>query len=287
MGRDFDYEILSVMRWVRRELVADRFSTDRVFIAGDAAHLMSPTGGFGMNTGIGDVVDLGWKFDAVLRGWGGGALLRSYESERRPVGLRNVAQASRNLGRMLETRKRLPPPEVFQPGDAGEAARKIYGDWFAGLMRLEWFSNGVMLGYRYDNSPIVWTDGTPTPPDETFTYTQTARPGARAPHVWLADGRSTLDLFGRGFTLLRLGPDAPATTQIERAAARRGVPLATVAIAQPQVAAAYARRLVLVRPDGHVAWRGDEEPTNADALIDVVRGAAVAIPITQQQGQVS
>ena len=104
MGRDFDYQILSVMRWVRRELIADRYGTDRVFIAGDAAHLMSPTGGFGMNTGIQDSVDLGWKLAARLRGWGGDELLRSYE--RRPVAVRNVTEASGNLGRMLSTRQR-------------------------------------------------------------------------------------------------------------------------------------------------------------------------------------
>jgi 2-polyprenyl-6-methoxyphenol hydroxylase-like FAD-dependent oxidoreductase len=228
MGRDFNYEILSVMRWVRRELVADRYGTDRVFIAGDAAHLMSPTGAFGMNTGIGDAVDLGWKLEASIKGWGGAALLRSYEAERRPVGLRNVAEASRNLGRMLETRKRLPPPEVFEPGPQGDRARKTYGDWFSSIMRHEWFANGVMLGYRYDNSPIVVPDGTPVPPDEVATYTQTARPGARAPHVWLADGRSTLDLYGRGFVLLRLDPDAPAGSRIERAAARRNVPFRAI-----------------------------------------------------------
>src|SRR4051794_40688090 len=130
MGRDFDYEIQSVMRWVRRELVADRYGTDRVFIAGDAAHLMSPTGGFGMNTGIGDAVDLGWKLAATIQGWGGPELLASYEAERRPVGLRNVAEASRNLSRMLATRRRLPSREVFVEGPAGDAARKDYGDWF-------------------------------------------------------------------------------------------------------------------------------------------------------------
>ena len=113
MGRDFDYEILSVMRWVRRELVADRYGTSRIFIAGDAAHLMSPTGGFGMNTGIGDAVDLGWKLEAAIKGWGGAGLLRSYDAERRPIGLRNVAEASRNLRRMLSTRERLPGPEIF------------------------------------------------------------------------------------------------------------------------------------------------------------------------------
>jgi 2-polyprenyl-6-methoxyphenol hydroxylase-like FAD-dependent oxidoreductase len=285
MGRDFDYQILSVMRWVRRELVADRYGTDRVFIAGDAAHLMSPTGGFGMNTGIGDAVDLGWKLEAVVSGWGGAELLRSYEAERRPVGLRNVAEASRNLGRMLATRERLPESAVFEPGAAGDAARKAYGDWFAAIMRHEWFANGVMLGYRYDNSPIVWPDGTPAPPDPSHPYTQTARPGARAPHVVLDDGRSTLDLFGRGFTLLRLGADPPATGRIEGAAAQRGVPLRSVHRREPRLLAAYERALVLVRPDGHVAWRADAEPADGDALIDVVSGHS--IHLRQQMGRTS
>jgi hypothetical protein len=277
MGRDFDYEILSVMRWVRRELVADRYGTDRVFIAGDAAHLMSPTGGFGMNTGIGDAVDLGWKLEAVIKGWGGADLLASYDTERRPVGLRNVAEASRNLRRMLSTRERLPGPEIFQDGPASDTARKEYGEWFAAIMRHEWFANGVMLGYRYDNSPIVMPDGTPAPPDPSHPYVQTARPGARAPHVWLADGRSTLDLFGRGFVLLRLGRNSPPAIKIERAAKERGVPLTSIEIDEPDVLAAYEHRLILVRPDGHVAWRADTEPANADAMIDAVRGQDNAI----------
>ena len=285
-GRDFDYEILSVMRWVRRELVADRFGTDRVFIAGDAAHLMSPTGGFGMNTGIGDAVDLGWKLEAVHKGWAGAALLASYDAERRPVGLRNVAEASRNLRRMLSTRERPPGPEIFQPGPGNDAARKQYGDWFAAIMRHEWFANGVMLGYRYDNSPLVWPDGTPAPPDLSHPYTQTARPGARAPHVFLADGRSTLDLFGRGFTLLRLGANPPGAERIQRAAAERGVPLSVVTLVEPGVLAAYERRLVLVRPDGHTAWRADAEPADAQALIDVVRGDSPQIR-QQQLGRTS
>jgi 2-polyprenyl-6-methoxyphenol hydroxylase-like FAD-dependent oxidoreductase len=283
MGRDFDYEILSVMRWVRRELVADRYGTDRIFIAGDAAHLMSPTGGFGMNTGIGDAVDLAWKLEAVVKGWGGGELLASYDAERRPVGLRNVAEASRNLRRMLSTRERLPGREIFQPGPQSDAARMEYGDWFTAIMRHEWFANGVMLGYRYDRSPIVWPDGTPAPPDVSHPYTQSARPGGRAPHVWLSDRRSTLDLYGRGFTLLRLGAGAPDASRIEQAAARRGVPMATVALAEPDVLAAHERRLVLVRPDGHVAWRSDDEPTSAEALIDTIRGHPIEIRQQQEQ----
>jgi 2-polyprenyl-6-methoxyphenol hydroxylase-like FAD-dependent oxidoreductase len=274
MGRDFDYEILSVLRWVRRELVADRYGTERVFIAGDAAHLMSPTGGFGMNTGIQDSIDLGWKLEATVRGWGGRDLLRSYEIERRPVAVRNVTEASSNLGRMLSTRERRPPPEIFEPGAAGDAARQDYGAWFTATMKHEWHTLGFHFGYRYEDSPIIWPDGTPAPPLETATYTQTARPGARAPHAWLQDGRSTIDLFGRGFTLLRLGADAPGGERLRAAAAKAGVPLRVVSLDEPNVRELYERRLVLVRPDGHVAWRADVEPADPGAVIDVVRGAA-------------
>jgi hypothetical protein len=273
MGKDFDYEILSVMRWVRRELVADRYRAGRVFIAGDSAHLMSPTGALGMNTGIQDAVDLGWKLDAVLRGWAGADLLASYESERRPVALRNVAASTENLGRMLSTRERKPPPQIFTAGAEADAIRAEYGAWFTETMRHEWFMNGFHLGYRYDDSPIVCPDGTPAPPLETSTYTQTARPGARAPHVGLPDGSSTLDLFGRGFTLLRLGPDAPSGEGLLQAAADAGVPIRAVALDHAEVRAAYQRALVLVRPDGHVAWRDDAQPRQPGAVIDAVRGA--------------
>src|SRR5215468_11406528 len=280
MGKDFDYELLSVMRWVRRELVADTFGTDRVFLAGDAIHLTSPTGALGMNTGMQDAVDLGWKLDAVLKGWGGPNLLKTYEIERKPVAVRNITASTENLKRMLAPRTtHKPPPEVFQPGEKGDAARKAYGEWYTEIMRHEWFMNGYHLGYRYDDSPIVWPDGTPAPL-ETQTYTQTARPGARAPHVWLADGRSTLDLYGRGFVLLRLGANAPAGESLARAARERGVPLEVVTIEAPDVLKAYERALVLVRPDGHVAWRAGAEPADAGAIIDRVRGK---LPAAAQQ----
>jgi hypothetical protein len=209
----------------------------------------------------------------VLAGWGGAELLRSYERERRPVGLRNVAASTENLGRMLATRDRRPPPQVFAAGPEADAIRAEYGAWFTETMRHEWFMNGFHLGYRYDESPIVWPDGTPVPPLERSTYTQTARPGARAPHVALPDGRSTLDLFGRGFTLMRLSANAPSGEGIVQAAAAAGVPLRAVALDLPAVREAYRSALVLVRPDGHVAWRADAEPRDARAVIDVVRGA--------------
>jgi 2-polyprenyl-6-methoxyphenol hydroxylase-like FAD-dependent oxidoreductase len=270
VGRPFDFEIESIMPWTRRELIADRYGTERVFLVGDSAHQLSPTGGFGMNTGIQEAIDLAWKLEARLAGWGGARLLASYEPERRPIAARNVHEAGGNLARMLSPRDNLPPPEIFTPGDAGDAARRVFGAKFTETMRREWFTIGIQLGYRYENSPIIVPDGTAAPPDEPATYTQTARPGHRAPHAWLSPGQSTLDLFGRGFVLMRFGGAAGAA--LVDAAAACGVPLRVCDVENEEAAALYERRLVLVRPDGHVAWRGDEV-SDAARVIDTVRGA--------------
>jgi 2-polyprenyl-6-methoxyphenol hydroxylase-like FAD-dependent oxidoreductase len=275
MGKAFDFEILSILPWVRRQLVAERYRSGRVFIAGDAAHLTSPTGGFGMNMGIQDAVDLGWKLEAALKGWGGPALLEAYEIERRPVAIRNVNEATGNLKRMLAPRDSRPSKEVFEPGPEGDRARAAFGERYTAMMKREWFSPGIHLGYVYEGSPVIVADGTPPPPDEVMTYTQTSRPGSRAPHAWLGEDQSTLDLFGRGFVLLRLGADAPSGHSLADAASRCGVPLSTVPIDDIETAKLYERRLVLVRPDGHVAWRGDHEPAREAAqIVNVVRGAA-------------
>jgi 2-polyprenyl-6-methoxyphenol hydroxylase-like FAD-dependent oxidoreductase len=274
VGCRFDYEIKSVMPWTRRELIADSYGAARVLLAGDSAHQLSPTGGFGMNTGIQEAVDLSWKLAARIEGWGGEALIASYETERRPVAARNVAEAASNLARMLSPRERRPPPEIFVPGAAGAAARRDFGARFTETMRHEWFTLGIQLGYRYEHSPICIPDGAPAPPDETATYTPTARPGHRAPHAWLAPGQSTLDLFGRGFTLMRFGKAAADTRPLEVAATDRALPLRCCDIHSEAAEALYERRLVLVRPDGHVAWRGDEIPADPYDVVDRVRGAA-------------
>jgi 2-polyprenyl-6-methoxyphenol hydroxylase-like FAD-dependent oxidoreductase len=270
VGIDFDYEILTILPWVRRELVADRFRSGRGFILGDAAHAMSPTGGFGMNTGLGDAVDLSWKLTATLEGWGGPALLDTYETERRPVGARNVAEASRNLRRMLAPRHN---PALLDDTDEGARTRARVGREFSDAMRHEWYTLGMHLGYRYEGSPICWPDRTEAPPDDPKNYVPTARPGHRAPHAWLADGRSTLDLFGRGFTLLDLRADASDVVALRAAAQQRRLPMRVECIDAPQVLALYERRLVLVRPDGHVAWRDDRAPAEPARLIDCARGA--------------
>jgi 2-polyprenyl-6-methoxyphenol hydroxylase-like FAD-dependent oxidoreductase len=281
VGRDFDYEILTVMPWVRRELVAERYGEGRVHMAGDAVHMLSPTGAFGMNTGIQDAVDLSWKLVAVLQGFGGPHLLASYDAERRPIGHRNVREAAANFRRMTSPR---PGPLIVEKTQEGDAFRQKLGAEFAEIMRHEWFTLGVHLGYRYVDSPICCPDGTSPPPDEPNRYVPSASPGCRAPHVWLAPGRSTLDLFGKGFALLGFGADTADVETLMAAARARRVPVTFTPIDHAEAAALYQRKLVLVRPDGHVAWRGDRAPYDALAVVDRVRGAAAecaTVPATE------
>jgi 2-polyprenyl-6-methoxyphenol hydroxylase-like FAD-dependent oxidoreductase len=268
------FEVTAVRPWRRSELISRTYRAGRVFLAGDAAHTMSPTGGFGMNTGAIDAANLGWKLEAALQGWAGERLLDSYTVEQRQVALRNARASTHNFH--LWTALRALCGSILNPTPEGEAARREVGRRMKEGLRIEWECLGVQLGYRYEDSPICVADGTPPAPDPISEVVQTARPGARAPHVWLADGRSTLDLFGRGFVLLRLGRKPPDASGIVEAAVEPGVPLRVETIAEPAVADAYEAKLALVRPDGHVAWRADAQPKDAGALIDVVRGARPA-----------
>ena len=281
MGKSFDFEITSMVPWIRRELVADGYGGNRVYIAGDAAHLNSPTGAFGMNTGMQDAVDLGWKLAAVLEGWGGPELLASYEAERRPVALRNIKEASDNLDRMVSPRKSL-SPLVFERSSAGAAARAEFGAAYTAAMKQEWFTLHIHLGYRYDASPVIVPDGSAAPNDPPMVYTQTARPGSRAPHVWLEPERSTLDLFGRSFVLLRFTSEVDATPLVDMARAR-GIPLDVIDLADHSEAKMiYAGNLVMVRPDGFVAWRGAALSADATALLDQICGfvSSGALPLS-------
>ncbi|MET3916955.1 2-polyprenyl-6-methoxyphenol hydroxylase-like FAD-dependent oxidoreductase [Variovorax sp. OAS795] len=274
VGKPFDFEILSMLPWVRRQLVARQYRKGRVFIAGDAAHLTSPTGGFGMNTGLLDAVNLSWKLAAMINGWGGKHLLDSYEVEQLPVAVRNVGEATENLRRMLSPRLLQPDARMFDGSDpAAEAARREYGQRYTEMMRREWHSIGIHLAYVYEGSPVVVPDGTPRPPLQTSSYTPTSRPGSRAPHAWIGENKSTLDLFGKTFVLLRFGANPPAADLLVQAAAEVRLPLQVVDLVGDAAEKLYERRLVLVRPDGQVAWRGDALPEDVATLVDTVRGA--------------
>jgi 2-polyprenyl-6-methoxyphenol hydroxylase-like FAD-dependent oxidoreductase len=271
VGRPIAVEWQGLSIWTRRSVVAERYSQSRVFLAGDAVHQLSPTGALGMNTGIGDAVDLGWKLAGVLAGWGGSELLASYDSERRPIGHRNVSMAAEFYLAHGEFAGGI--AAIEDDTEAGRQLRHRIGESLTRDVGRMFRTAGLQLGYRYDPSPICVADGTPSPADDPEEFVPSARPGSRAPHAWLGDGRSTLDLFGRGFVLMRFGE--ASTAALERAAAVRGVPLSIAGLDdEPEAAALYERRLVLVRPDGHVAWRGDTVPADVATLIDRVRGVA-------------
>lgn len=268
---DIPYTVERVVPWRRAQTLARTYGQARVWLAGDSLHTTSPTGGHGLNTGIGDATDLSWMLAARVAGWGGDGLLPAYTLERRPVALRNLGSATQNysawVGRGMD--------HATEDGPVGEAARRNIGDSLVVALHQEWSSQGIALGYRYDESPLIVPDGTPTTTDHPSFYVPTARPGHRAPHAWLPDGRSIIDLFGREFVLLSFGDDARLGQPLLDKARACGVPLRLERIDQPEIAALYQRRLVLVRPDGHVAWRGDALPDDVCALLDTVRGATV------------
>lgn len=269
LGREVAYELIGAKPWAGHRVVAERFRDRRVFLAGDAAHMLWPRGGFGMNTGIGDAVDLGWKLEAALHGWAGEALLDSYETERRPVAVRNVNEAASNRAEDAG----LPVPAHIEADTAeGEAARQRLGAIIREKRAKEWNSMGIQLGYVYDESPLVAAEGPSTGPASTTDYEPSTVPGSRAPHVWLEPGHSILDLFGRGFVLLSFGGARNAAVLLDAAQAQ-GVPMREVLIDNAEAQRLYEKRHVLVRPDGHVAWRGDAMPADADALVARVRGA--------------
>jgi hypothetical protein len=258
LGIEREFEMLSVNEWTQHLLCADRYARGRVFIAGDAAHLMIPTGGLGMNTGIGDVADLGWKLAASLAGWGGPGLLQAYESERRPIGLRNV----RASGEAMRGRDRWRQAEA--PADMARL--------FAIEQRRVTEILGVEAGYRYVDSPLIWPESGEAPDPDGSAYVPTTWPGARLPHVWLEDGGALHDRLGPGYTLLRLAP--VATHPLEAAFRSAGAPLDVLAVDNAVARELYERDLVLVRPDLHVVWRGNALPEAVDELVAVATGNA-------------
>ncbi len=271
-GEPIEVNILGNLGWTGGQaLVADRFQKGRVLLAGDAVHLFTPTGGFGMNTGIDDTANLAWKLAADIQGWGGPNLMASYEAERRPIALRNTGAAhalARNVGDV--------PVAADMESDSPEAvaARAQASAYLSGFGE-EFASIGIQLGARYDGSPLIVSDGEDPPPDDPAVYVPSAVPGGRAPHAWLGEGEQRVSLFdrlGRGFTLLRLGGSQADTRPLAKAAADRGVPFWVLDVTEEAVRDLYGRDLALVRPDQHVAWRGDRLPLNVDGLIARITG---------------
>jgi len=271
VGPEFDFEIISKEDWTGRRLVADRFQNGRVFIAGDAAHLWIPHAGYGMNAGIADAANLAWKLAAVLNGWAAPALLDAYQAERQPI-TDQVSHFAFNMAKEVSQQRREITADIERHDAVGDATRAAIGKEAYDLYVQQQCCAGLNFGYFYADSPIIAYDGHAHPAYSMGRFTSSSVPGCRAPHVWLRDGRSLYDALGDGYGVIRFS-SAVAVSGLVAAAERRGVPLSVLDIDDAEASELYGRRLVLVRPDRHVAWRGDEEPAAATDLIDLVRGA--------------
>ncbi|MDV5144139.1 FAD-dependent monooxygenase [Streptomyces sp. SBC-4] len=300
---DVPVEVVSDTTWHLTHRVASRYRDGRVFLAGDAAHTLSPSGGLGLATGVGDAAGLGWKLAAELAGWAGAGLLDTYESERRPIAVNSLEESHRNLRRTVDRRL----SGALRDGtEDGERARAALGREIADSDPLREFdAPDLHFAHRYASAVIADEKGRTDPPRDTAgpggsggpdgpegsdvlkgpVWNRTTLPGVRAPHAWLGPGRSTLDLFGGEFVLLcfdrferferfeRFDAGAGTPDGLVRAFADRGVPLRVRHCRDPRVARRYERPFVLVRPDGHVAWRGAVPPADPLRIADLVRGA--------------
>ncbi|URN03187.1 FAD-dependent monooxygenase [Actinomadura madurae] len=235
-GRSADeigIELLATDPWVPRMLIADRYASDRVFLVGESAHVNPPFGGHGFNTCVGDAVNIGWKLAAVLHGWAGPELLRTYAVERREVAQQTIDSATRNL--------RASGPDIAQTAERIQETKDE-----------EFNSLGLVLGYSYHGSPVVITTHE-APPFDVVNYTPSTVPGSRLPHVWLKPGHALYDDLGRGFTLIHPGSaDTGAIARFQSRAEHFGIPLTTI----PAPAAWGHEPFLLIRPDQHIAWRG-------------------------------
>jgi 2-polyprenyl-6-methoxyphenol hydroxylase-like FAD-dependent oxidoreductase len=270
VGADFKYDVISKEDWYGRRLIANRFRDRTAFIAGDAAHIWVPYAGYGMNAGIADAMNLSWLLAAHLNGWAPVSILDAYEAERLPI----TSQVSRFAMSHAEAeirRRGAVPDEIEAAGPEGERARRETGRLTYEINVQQYACAGLNFGTYYDRSPIVAYDGAEHPTYTMGSYTPSTVPGCRAPHLWCEDGRSLYDLMGPEFTLLRFD-SAMDVTALESAARNRGVPMKVLDIERPPTATFYGK-LVLSRPDQHVAWRGNMPPDDPLALVDRIRGA--------------
>lgn len=268
----FKFEILGQEDWTGRRMIADRFRDRRVFLCGDAAHIWVPFGGYGMNAGIADAMNLSWMLAGVIKGWAEPAILDAYEIERQPV-TEQVSRYAMNTFPAREALRNGIPDKLEEPGPEGDAIRARIGKNAYELNIGQFCCGGLNFGYFYKDSPIIAYDGEEAPGYTMYDFSQSTVPGCRTPHLWLRDGRSLYDALGPDFTLLRFDPAVEAGGLVA-AAAQRGVPMAVLDVDADETASLYPRTLVLSRPDQHVAWRGDQQPENSTGLIDRVRGAS-------------
>jgi 2-polyprenyl-6-methoxyphenol hydroxylase-like FAD-dependent oxidoreductase len=269
---DFQYEMLSREDWYGRRLIANKFRDRCAFIAGDAAHIWVPYAGYGMNAGIADAMNLSWLLAAHLNGWASPSILDAYEAERWPI-TSQVSRFAMSHAEAESRRRGAAPDDIEDPGAKGELARQQVGRLAYEINVQQYACAGLNFGTYYDRSPIIAYDGAEHPSYTMNSYTPSTVPGCRTPHLWCDGGHSLYDAMGPEFTLLRFDP-AVDVAALEAAAHSRGMPLKVLDVGRSASADFDQSRLVLSRPDQHVAWRGNALPADPLALIDHIRGAA-------------
>jgi len=270
LGLHVELEILHQDDWTAHQLIAREYQRGRVFLIGDACHLHPPFGGHGMNMGIGDAVDLGWKLNAALAGWGTPRLLESYAIERHQVHRRVVDESVANHVHLASS---FHAPGLEESGPEGEALRAATRQRILESKRPEFDSLGLVIGYHYEASPVLLREAADQPEHHpTAQYQASARPGSRSPHAWVAAGRGAgASLFDHydasGFTLLATGGRRePTTDRLASDAAGAGIPLRCIAPAVAGLRELFGADYALIRPDHHVAWRGNDLARAAQAL---------------------
>ena len=270
VGFPVEYELLSCAPWRQNLLLADRYREGRVFLAGDSVHLVIPTGGLGMNTGVGDAFDLAWKLIGTIKGWGGPELLDSYEIERRQVGDRNVG-ASRyaNVGR--QKWRSIATEDIFSGTDTGESTKQKLIQVADSEQRKGNRMIGAELGYRYVDSPCI--DNIPGGPEHRVgEYHPNVWPGSRLPHCWLDDGVALQDLLPETYVLLILGNKSLDTSKLRQSYEAIGAPVTELRIESNRIRDLYGFDLLLLRPDMHVVWRGTDVPQNPEEIACISTG---------------
>lgn len=270
VGSEFDYEVIGKEDWTSRRLVAEKFRDRRIFICGDAAHLWVPHGGYGMNAGIADAANLSWMIAAVFKRWAKPAILDAYEAERLPV-IEQTSQLITEISQKVMMHRREISTEIERDDEVGQTARSRIGKAAYELDVAQQCCGGLNFGYAYDKSPIIAHDGEAPPEYRMFEFTPSTVPGGRAPHLWLDNGRSLYDSLGPDYTLVRADPSEDVSGLVD-AATEAGMPLTVLDLDTPEARKAYPEKLVMVRPDQHVAWRGNRVPSTPAALVAQITG---------------
>ncbi|ODT60665.1 MAG: hypothetical protein ABS77_09530 [Phenylobacterium sp. SCN 69-14] len=276
MGPDWKYELLNHEDWIGRRMVAEQFRVGNVFIAGDAAHLWVPLAGYGMNAGVADAMNLSFILSSVLKGWADPAILDAHMAERHPI-TEQVSRFAAGMGAQNRAAFEFDPDmaaKLDAQTEEGVSFRAAFGAAAVVRNRPQFAPKGLNFGYYYDASPLIEYDGEAAPPYSMGEASLSTAPGCRMPHFWVdeAAGVSVSELLGPDYTLVQLAPDADAQP-IVKAAATAGVPLQVATVAPPAGLDVFQHRLLIVRRDVHIVWRGDAAPDDLAGLMQRLRGA--------------